>query len=136
MGDCAGITKSGERCKAPTLKHSSYCFFHDPDPEVTEARDEKTIRGGRTAGRMRPITELHNTKWRLSKLADDVLQGEVERATGSVVAQVLGVLVRCCEIEARVREQNEVTARIDELEALLNGKNKTPWHSGFPRRPS
>ena len=52
----------------------------------------------------------------MRKLASDVLEGEVERATGSVTAQILGVLLRAIETERRIRETEELEARLVALE--------------------
>jgi hypothetical protein len=46
-----------------------------------------------------------------------VLEGTVDKATGSVVAQILGVLIRGIEQERKIREQDELEARLAVLEA-------------------
>jgi hypothetical protein len=59
-------------------------------------------------------------KKRLSKLADDVLLGTVERPTGAVVSQILNVLLRAHDLELKSREQQELEARLEEIEASLD----------------
>jgi hypothetical protein len=93
---------------------------HDPDEE--EARRDRASRGGRTAGRGRPLTEVGQVKKRLSKLADDVLSGAVERPTGAVVSQIYNVLLRGIDLEIKARELDEIETRLADIEdALSNG---------------
>jgi hypothetical protein len=63
--------------------------------------------------------ELAGIKQRLSDLADDVLAGEVDRAVAAVASQVLNVYLRAVSVELKIREQQEITERLEELETLL-----------------
>ncbi len=63
-------------------------------------------------------------KRRLSELADDVLEGRVERGDGAVVSQILNVYLRAISVELKVAEQQEMEARLEELEAALERRNE------------
>jgi len=58
-------------------------------------------------------------KRRLSELADGVLDGSVDKGVGAVVSQIYNVLLRGVSVELKVREQQEIEQRLEELEALL-----------------
>jgi len=64
----------------------------------------------------------------LRQLADDVLERRVDRADGSVAAQVLGVYLRAIEAERRVRETEELAARLDALEQQTSPTKAAAWH--------
>ncbi len=66
---------------------------------------------------------------RLSDLADDVLAGRVERADAAVVGQHLGTVIRAITAELKAREQMDVLERLEELESLLERKERgaTGW---------
>jgi hypothetical protein len=62
---------------------------------------------------------LAGIKRRLSELAQDVLEGSVERGDGAVVSQILNVYLRAVSVELKLREQEEILERVAELEALV-----------------
>jgi hypothetical protein len=86
MDKCTAITRSGTRCKGIALEGSDYCHAHHPD-RAAERRRYAT-KGGKRAGRGRPLTDVANVKQRLARLADDVLEGAVDKSVASVVAQI------------------------------------------------
>jgi hypothetical protein len=63
-------------------------------------------------------------KERLSTLADDVLEGRVDRGDAAVAGQLLNTVIRAVGVELKVREQLDVMGRVEELEALLERQNK------------
>jgi hypothetical protein len=76
---------------------------------------------------------LVDIKRRLSELADDVLEGRVERGDGAVVSQTLNVYLRAISVELQVREQQEMEARLGELEAALKRRTeggRRRWDEG------
>lgn len=122
MSKCSAITRSGERCKGMAIDASGLCHAHHPDR--AEARRRAGHKGGRRGGRGRPQTELANIKQRLSDLADDVLEGRVDRSDAAVVSQVLNVFLRAIGMELKVKELAELEERLEELEASLERQNR------------
>jgi hypothetical protein len=55
---------------------------------------------------------------------DDVLEGRVDKGKGSIVSQILGVWLRAVETELKVRDQQELTERLENLETLLAEKKE------------
>ena len=96
---------------------SDLCWSHDPDH--AEERRRRASKGGKRGGRGRPQAELADIKRRLSDLADDVLERREDRADAAVVSQVLNVYLRAVSVELKVREQQEILERLEELETLL-----------------
>jgi hypothetical protein len=43
---CKGITTGGDRCAAPSIRESDFCFWHDPD-HVEEAEQARKLGGQR-----------------------------------------------------------------------------------------
>ncbi len=48
-----------------------------------------------------------------------MLAGDVDRADASVVSQLLGVYLRAVGTELKVREQEQIIERVEELETLM-----------------
>jgi hypothetical protein len=122
LAKCSAITQAGTACKGIPIAGSSYCYVHHPDH--AEERQRHGSKGGKRGGRGRPQAELANVKQRLSDLADDVLEGRVERGTGAVVSQVLNVYLRAVAVEMKVKEVGELEERLASLEeASERGKH-------------
>jgi hypothetical protein len=110
---CTGIKRDNSACTATVEPPQEYCWWHDP------ANAEKRRRAASKAGKAKPSRELAGIKQRLSDLADDVLEGRQDRAVAAVASQVLNVYLRAVSVELKVREQQEISERLEELETLL-----------------
>ncbi len=117
MGLCSGIRADGGRCRAQAMSASEWCVGHDPNQ--AEARRRRASKGGKRGGRGRPTTELARLRDRFEELADKVLAGEVERADGAVAGQLLSGARACVRDGLAAREQEELVARMEDLETLL-----------------
>jgi hypothetical protein len=116
---CSGIKRDGGRCTAVVSGSQEYCYQHDPE------RAEERRRNASRAGRSKPNRELSDIKRKLSDLADDVLEGTVERGTAAVTSQIYNVLLRALSVEMKVREREELIERLEVLETTLEG-----WKGG------
>jgi hypothetical protein len=123
MPACGFIKPSGEACKAIPMTGEAWCWVHHP--EHAEKRKRLGSKGGKRGGRGRPQTELADIKARLSDLAENVLDGTVDKGKGAVVSQVLNVLLRAVSVELKVKEVTELEERLEELEASLERQNKS-----------
>ena len=122
MPQCAGIKRDGGRCTVIVQGSSEYCYQHDP------ARAEDRRRAASKAGKSKPSRELVDIKQRLSSLAHDVLEGNVEKSTGAVVSQILNVYIRAIDVELKAVEQLQLIERLEALEAQLETKKRSrPW---------
>ncbi len=128
MSLCSGIRADGGRCRAQAMRSSEFCLGHDPDK--ADERRRRASKGGKRGGRGRPLTELAGLKTRLSDLADDVLAGNVNRASAAVAGQLLNTIIRAVSVELKVREQQDLIERLEELEALQEGRDEGGWHRG------
>ncbi len=124
MAQCAGITRDGERCKVGVGPGEQWCYNHDP------ARQDERRRNASRAGKSKSSRELQGIKARLSDLADDVLGGRVDRGDAAVVSQVLNVYLRAVSVELKVREQQDILERMEELESILGRQNKSRGYGG------
>jgi len=113
MSQCAGIKRAGGRCEVVVSGLKTHCYHHDP------ATAEKRKRVATKGGKSKPNRELADIKRRLLALTDAVLDGSQDRASAAVAGQLLNTLIRCCGLELKVREVDELDARLQELESLL-----------------
>jgi hypothetical protein len=117
---CTAITRGGGRCRGIAIDSSGLCHAHHPDR--AEARSRAASKGGKRGGRGRPMVEVHTIKDKLQDLADRVLDGSLDRAAAAVISQVYNVYLRALTTELKVREQQELVERLEELETLLESK--------------
>ncbi len=122
MAKCCGITQAGTACRGIPIDGSQWCYVDDP--AHAEERRRHGARGGKRGGRGRPQAELADLKTRLSDLADAVLEKRVDRADAAVVGQLLNTVIRAVGAELKVREQVELEARMEELEAAIERQGR------------
>ena len=126
MTKCAGIKRDGGRCRGVAIDGSDLCYMHDPGR--AEDRRRAASKGGRRGGRGRPTAELARLKERFEALAGAVLTGRIERADAAVAGQLLSGARACVRDGLAAREQEELVARMEDLETLLEHQNE---RSGF-----
>jgi hypothetical protein len=110
MAKCSAFTGRGRPCKGLVRQGNDYCPAHDP------ARADDRRRSASKAARSKPSGEVRELKDRLGTLADEVLAGEVEPKKAAVATQIVGAYARLLEFERKVREQEELEARLVALE--------------------
>jgi hypothetical protein len=115
---CAGAKPSGEPCERIVGAKQEFCFSHDPTK--VEARRKVASKAGKSS----KGGDINAVKNKLRQLADDVLTGEVPKGEGSVAAQILGVYLRACETELKVKQQTEFEERLEELERSFAESSK------------
>ena len=125
MSSCSGITGAGARCRAIAITGSDYCHAHHPDR--ADARKRSARKGGKRGGRGRPVVEVADIKHRLEDLAEDVLDGKVDRGNAAVVGQLLNYALRAVSVGLKARETEELEERLAELETMLGQKGRTGW---------
>jgi hypothetical protein len=110
---CSAITKGGSRCKLDATPGSNYCWNHAP--ENAEARSRRARRGGKARG----AYEMAEVKREIRRVIDAVDTGETERGVGAVLFQGFNTLLKAVEVERKIREQEELTERLEALESVL-----------------
>lgn len=132
MTRCAFIKHSGERCKGRATEGSEWCWNHDP--AHADERRRHGARGGKRGGRGRPQAELAGIKALLSDLTDRVLKAEgtepLETGPAAVANQLINTRLRAVEIERKVKETDELEARLEALEQAgehRKGGQAKPW---------
>jgi hypothetical protein len=113
MPKCAGIKRDGGRCAVVVGPGQTHCYQHDP------ARAEERRRNASRGGRAKGNGELADLKKQLKDLAAGVLDGSVERGRAAVVNQLYNTLIRAIEQERKLRELDELAARLEELERTI-----------------
>jgi hypothetical protein len=114
MSVCSGIRADGGRCRAQAMRESEWCINHHPDYE--QARRRRASKGGKRGGRGRPQRETEDIKTLLEDLTERVLSGELETGRAAVANQLINTRLRAVEQERKVRELEDVLARLDALE--------------------
>lgn len=119
MNRCLGTKRDNSPCTVTVEPPQTYCWWHDP--ANADKRKQAAVRGGKRGGRGRPQAELVNIKQRLSDLADDVLKEKVDKGVAAVASQILNVYLRSIELERKIKETDELEARLEALEQQKGG---------------
>jgi hypothetical protein len=82
----------------------------------------KRRRNASKAAKSKPNRELHSIKAQLQSIADQTIAGELDVRRATASTQALNALIRADEIERRVRAEEELEARLAELEARAWGQ--------------
>ncbi len=107
---CAGITRSGERCTHTAKGPSGFCHLHDPDRAAERKRNAS--RAGKSSG----TREITSIKAQLAEMVETVLGGVASTAPYAVANQILNTRLQAIELERKAREADELEARIEQLE--------------------
>lgn len=110
MARCAGIKRDGGQCTTIVKPSQTHCYQHDP------ARSEERRRNASRAGKSTGGREIRDLKRRISGLVDAVLEGSQDRGRAAVAIQGFNALKGVLELERKIREVDELEARIEELE--------------------
>ena len=87
-----------------------WCFNHDPTR--AEERRRNASRAGKSAGGR----EIKDLKRRISDVIDAVLEGSQDRGRAAVAIQGFNALRGVLELERKIKETDELEARIEALE--------------------
>src|SRR5215217_5617305 len=115
MALCRATKASGDPCKAPATGPHGYCWAHDP------ANAEQRSRMASKAARSKPSRELPSIKARLEDLTEQVLAGDLETGRAAVANQLINTRLRAIELERKIKETDELEARIEALEQPQEG---------------
>jgi hypothetical protein len=117
MPRCAATKPDSSPCERIVGASQSYCYAHDP------ANADKRRRDAAKAGRSTPNGELKEVKGLLKKLTQQVLSGELQTSSAAVANQLLNTRLRAIELERKWKEIEELEARLEAVEDVLNGRD-------------
>ena len=115
MARCVGIKRDGAQCTTIVRPPQTHCYQHDP-ARAQERRHNASRAGKSTGGR-----ELRDLKRRISDVVDAVIEGSQDRGRAAVAIQGLNALRGALELERKIRELDELEARIEALEQPQEG---------------
>ena len=111
MARCQGVKADHTPCERIIGASQRFCYSHDPSN--ADARKRTASKAGKVKT---TSAEIREAKQQLRTLADDVIEGRVDKGRASVAAQVLGVLQKWVEQERKIKETDELAKRVQELE--------------------
>lgn len=115
MSRCCAVKANGEACKGTATGSHGYCWAHAPE------NAEKRRRAASKAARSKPNREVRAFKQEVKTLIDDVKSGDQDRADAAVMLQGYRVLKDLVELERKIREQDDLVERLEELEESIEG---------------
>jgi hypothetical protein len=125
MSTCAAIKRDGGRCSAVLSPGETYCYNHDP--ARAEERRRNASKAGKRGGSGRPSTvsgELARLQRVFEEIADDVLEGRLDKANAAVAIQALNGARGCVVGVLKAREQEELVREVEELKAYIQQEGK------------
>jgi len=112
------VKRDGSQCTVSVNPLQTHCWWHAP--ENSAKRQKAAARGGK-AKASRVGKELHAL---LEDLTKRVIDGELETSRGAVANQLIGTRIRLFEYERRLKELEELEARLEAVEDVLKGRQK------------
>ena len=109
---CKATKRDGIPCTLPARGSNGFCWAHDP--AYADRRSKAASKGGKS----RRGGEIMAIKKYIRDLVDDVVEGRADKGRASVAFQGLGVLKGFIEVERKIKETEELEARIAELEQM------------------
>jgi hypothetical protein len=122
MNRCLGIKRDNSPCTVTVEPPQRYCWWHDP--ANADKRKQAASKGGRRAGRGRPIAELGNLRDENSDIRRRLLEGELLPNVAAVAVQSINTDIRAVGVTLKAREQEELIERLDALEEALEQRSK------------
>src|SRR4051794_16923549 len=121
MARCRAIKRDGTRCTLQVEAPNGLCWAHDP--ANAEERRKRSSRGGRSKA-SKAVKALHRL---LENLTRQVIDGELETSRGAVANQLITTRIRLFEYERRLKETEELEARLEALERAAQRGEGTRW---------
>ena len=115
MPRCPVTKRDGGRCTTIVKSPQVYCYQHDP--ERAEERKRNASKAGKSAGGR----EIKDLKRRILEVVDAVLEGSQDRGRAAVAIQGFNALRGVLELERKIRQLDELEARIEALEQPQEG---------------
>ncbi len=116
---CPALKRDGNQCSGSVPEGKYHCWFHDP--ANSGKRRRAAARGGK-GNKSKVSRDLHVL---LGSLTERVLAGDIEPYPASVGGQLVGVRLRLLEYERRVKEQDELVGRLEELEEQITAEKNS-----------
>lgn|SRR5215218_6186535 len=113
-GQCRATKGNGERCRGTATSPDGLCWAHAPENAA------KRQRIASKAGRGRPSSEIRVIKAGINEILEGVRDGSIERSVGAVLFQGYNVLLKAVETERKIRELDEIEARVRRLEGIAS----------------
>lgn len=114
MPRCRETKPDGTPCERIVPASQDYCYSHDPE------RKEERRRNASRAGKSTGGKEIKDLKKRISEVVEAVLDGSQDRGRAAVAIQGFNALRGVLELERKVKETDELEARIEELESTTS----------------
>ena len=118
MPRCPATKRDGGQCTTIVKPQQVYCYQHDPE-RATE-RKRNASRAGKSAGGR----EIKDLKRRILEVIDALLEGSQDRGRAAVAIQGFNALRGVLELERKVKETDELEARIEALEQPQEGGSR------------
>ena len=127
MNRCLGTKRDNSPCTVTVEPPQTYCWWHDP--ANADKRKRAAARGGKRAGRGRPIAELAALRDENGNIRRRLLEGELQPGVAAVAVQSLNCDIRAVSATLKAKEVEEIEARLEEVEEILRARKDDRWHA-------
>ena len=110
MPTCTATKRDGTPCTLASTGPDGLCWVHTPENAAKRRRGQS--RGGKGS------RELSDLKRRILDTVEGVLAGTLDRGRAAVAVQGYNALRAALELERKIKETDEIEARLEALEAL------------------
>jgi len=118
MAGCRANKANGDPCKGTATGSHGYCWAHAPE------NAEKRRRAASKGGKSKPGREIRDYKQEVRDLIAAVENGGQDRADAAVMLQGYRLLKDFVELERKVKELDDLEARLEQLEQGQKGERR------------
>jgi hypothetical protein len=115
---CQATKNDGTPCERIVGGDQRYCYSHD------SSRAKERSANASKAARSKPQAEVTEIKQEIRTIMRDIREGELDRGDGAVLLQGAGQFLKAVQVSMKVREQEDLEVRLEELEAVLDRRKK------------
>jgi DNA-binding IclR family transcriptional regulator len=120
MARCGFVKEDGRPCERIVKASQRYCYSHDS--QRAGERKRNASRGGKRAGRGRPVAELAALRDENAEIRRRLLEGGDDKLSPGVAAvavQSINCDIRAVSAALKAREQEELAERLEALKDVL-----------------
>ena len=108
--NCNAILSNGQKCKARPLKGKDFCFFHQPDREITrQAQIKGGMTGKRKSSNLISVQYIEDVKAILQYEISNVRNSSGSEVTKArTIGSLVSILLRYFEVMREIKGSKEI----------------------------
>jgi len=118
---CNEVLKTGSKCRAPVMRNSKFCFFHNKQISEKHKKEARSLGGKSKIIRIKnykkiEIKSISDLKDFLIDVLTGVMNNSIDVRASSGIAYLSNTIIRIFEL-------SDISIRLEKIEKALNNNN-------------